>query len=49
MRLNEKGFLKITPTLIFLDCSLSFNKTNTYATVRPGGQSISSVAAKYAA
>jgi hypothetical protein len=49
MHLKEKGFLKVTPNLIFLDCGVSFNKTNTYATVRRDGQSISSIAAKCAA
>jgi hypothetical protein len=49
MRLKEKGFLKVTLPESFLGYRVSFNKTNTYATVRRDVQSISSTAARYAA
>jgi hypothetical protein len=48
MRLKGKGFLKVTLPEIFSEYRVSFNKTNTYATVHRDGQSISSTAVKCA-
>ena len=47
--LPEKRFLKSCPNPIFFGVRVSFNKTDTYATVRRDDQSISSIAAKCAA